>query len=64
MNSADDAPAVAASDIIAAAHAEQNAAAAAAGEGLEDFAANIDGDFDDFRASLGALGVLQGNQDE
>ena len=46
---------------IAAAHAEQAAAAAAAGGAgeAEDPCASLDGDLDEFRASLTASGVLQ-----
>ena len=50
--------AVAAADQIAAAVAEQTAAAAA-GAQAEDPLTNVDDDFVEFRASLAAAGVLQ-----
>jgi hypothetical protein len=50
----------AAADAIAAAHAEQAAAAAAAAGAQEgDFLTDLGGDYEEFRQSLGALGVLQ-----
>lgn len=57
-------PAVSAADDIAAAHAEQSAAAAAAGAQEEDFLSTLGGGFDEFSCFLGALGVLQDDEQQ